>query len=48
MFKLNFDIKKHFLENGLEILTIKKDTQISSINLGIKVGAMYESLEEKG
>ena len=48
MFKLNFDIKKHFLENGLEVLTIKKDTQISAINLGVKVGAMYETKEEKG
>ena len=48
MLKLNFDVKKHYLENGLEILTIKKDTQIASINVGIKVGAIYESLEEKG
>ena len=48
MLKLNFDVKKHYLENGLEILTIKKDTQIASINLGVKVGAIYESLEEKG
>ena len=48
MIKLNFDVKKHLLPNGLEILTIKKDTQISSINIGIKVGALYESLSEKG
>lgn len=48
MLKLNFDVKKHYLDNGLEILTIKKDTQIASINLGVKVGAIYESLEEKG
>ena len=48
MIKLNFDVKKHYLDNGLEILTIKKDTQIASINLGVKVGAIYESLEEKG
>ena len=48
MVKLNFDVKKHYLDNGLEILTIKKDTQIASINLGVKVGSIYESLEEKG
>lgn len=48
MIKLNFDIKKHLLPNGLEILTIKKDTQISSINIGIKVGALYEKVREKG
>ena len=48
MIKLNFDVKKHLLPNGLEILTIKKDTQISSINIGIKVGALYEKVSEKG
>ena len=36
MIKLNFDVKKHKLENGLEVVTIKKDTQISSINAAIK------------
>lgn len=48
MLKINFDVKKHKLENGLEVITIKKDTQISSINIGVKVGALNESLNEKG
>jgi len=48
MLKLNFDVKKFILENGLEILTIKKDTQIASINIGVKVGSIYETIEEKG
>lgn len=48
MLKLNFDIKKHFLDNGLEVLTIKKNTQIASVNVGIKVGALYEDIDEKG
>ncbi len=48
MIKLNFDVKKHILKNGLEVITIKKNTQISSINVGIKVGALNESIEEKG
>ena len=48
MIKLNFDVKKHILDNGLEVLTIKKETQISSINVGIKVGALYENINEKG
>ena len=48
MIKLNFDVKKHKLKNGLEIITIKKDTQISSINIGVKVGALNEELSEKG
>ena len=48
MFKLNFDIKKHQLENGLEVLTIKKDTKIASLNIGVKVGSLYENISEKG
>ena len=48
MFKLNFDVKRHFLENGLEVITIKKDTKITSINLGVKVGSLYEDIKEKG
>ena len=48
MIKLNFDVKKHLLPNGLEVLTIKKDTQISSINIGVKVGALHEKIDEKG
>lgn len=48
MFKLNFDVKKHILDNGLEVITIKKDTKITSINIGIKVGSLYEDMNEKG
>ena len=48
MIKLNFDVKRHTLANGLEVITINKDTQIAAINIGIKVGALYESIEEKG
>ncbi|MGL5353785.1 MAG: M16 family metallopeptidase [Clostridium sp.] len=48
MLKLNFDVKRHFLDNGLEVLTVKKDTQIASVNVGISVGSLYENLEEKG
>ena len=48
MFKLNFDVKRHFLDNGLEVITIKKDTKITSINVGVRVGSLYEELNEKG
>ena len=48
MLKLNFDVKKHCLDNGLEVITIKKDTKITSINIGIKVGSLYENIKEKG
>ena len=48
MVKINFDVKKHKLDNGLEVITINKDTQISSINIAVKVGALNETLSEKG
>ncbi|ATD55305.1 M16 family metallopeptidase [Clostridium chauvoei] len=48
MLKLNFDVKRHFLDNGLEVITIKKDTKIAAINVGIKIGALYERENEKG
>lgn len=48
MFKLNFDVKRHYLDNGLEVLTIKKDTKIAVINIGVKVGSLYEDMDEKG
>ena len=48
MVKLNFDVKRHTLTNGLEVITIKKETQLAAINIGIKVGALYESIKEKG
>lgn len=48
MIKLNFDVKRHILKNGLEVITINKNTQIASINIGIKVGALYEKMNEKG
>ncbi|MCI6276353.1 MAG: insulinase family protein [Clostridium sp.] len=43
-----FDSKKYTMANGLNIVTIKKDTQISCLHFGVKIGAMYESLGEKG
>lgn len=48
MIKLNFDIKRHKMKNGLEVITINKNTQIASVNIGIKVGALNENLKEKG
>lgn len=48
MIKMNFDVNRHKLENGLEVITINKDTQIASINIGVKVGSLYESINEKG
>lgn len=43
-----FDSKIIEMDNGLKILSIKKETGLMSINLGIKIGALYENKEEKG
>lgn len=43
-----FDFKRKTLDNGFEIISVKKDTNIVSINMGIKVGALYEDNNEKG
>lgn len=42
------DSREYELENGLKVITIKKDTKIASVQLGIKVGPIYEKIEEKG
>jgi predicted Zn-dependent peptidase len=36
------------MPNGIKLVTIKKDTQIASINMGIKIGSIYENVSEKG
>lgn len=48
MNKLNFDINRVNLKNGLHVITVKRDTQIASINIGINVGSCDEKVEEKG
>ncbi|WP_139904315.1 M16 family metallopeptidase [Clostridium thermarum] len=42
------DAKDIVLENGLRVVTIKKQTSIASIQCGVKIGALYESHEERG
>lgn len=43
-----FDSQIIEMDNGLKILSIKKETELMSINLGIKIGALYENKDEKG
>ncbi|SUY46942.1 zinc-dependent peptidase [Clostridium putrefaciens] len=43
-----FDAKDTLLQNGLRVITIKKDTKIMSIQIGVRIGSMYETIEEKG
>ncbi|WP_055667570.1 M16 family metallopeptidase [Desnuesiella massiliensis] len=48
MKKWYFDSMDTTLDNGLRVLTIKRDTQIASLQIGIKAGPLYEDIEEKG
>lgn len=42
------DSKEYILDNGLKIITTRKDTKIASLQLGVKAGPIYEKDEEKG
>lgn len=48
MNKQFFDWKDQILDNGLRVVSIKKDTELCSIHLGIDVGAVNEEENEKG
>lgn len=42
------NVHREILENGLEVIVVKKESQLMSINLGIKIGSIYENDGEKG
>lgn len=48
MEKRMFDAKITVLNNGLKLISIKKDTQIASIHVGIKIGSLYEKSKDRG
>ncbi|KEI10145.1 M16 family metallopeptidase [Clostridium botulinum] len=48
MDKSIFDLKKYTLNNGINLITIRKDTQLAAINLGVKIGSIYEGKDQKG
>lgn len=43
-----FDLKKYDLKQGIKLVTIKKDTQLGSLHVGVKIGSMYEKNTQKG
>lgn len=45
---LGIDYKISHLKNGLEVITIKKDSGLASVNLGIKNGSIYEGETKRG
>ncbi|MDF2505077.1 pitrilysin family protein [Clostridium sp.] len=42
------DFKETQLNNGIKIVTIKKNTDLFSIHAGINIGSIYEEKDEKG
>ena len=48
MINKNFDVKNTTLNNGIKVITVKRNTQIASIHCGIKVGPLNEDKNEKG
>ncbi|MDP4178880.1 MAG: pitrilysin family protein [Bacillota bacterium] len=43
-----FDTNNIILPNGINLISIKRDTQIAAVHIGIKVGSLYEKKNEKG
>lgn len=48
MKKYIFNTLETVLDNGIKLISIKKDTQITSIHVGINIGALYEENDKKG
>ena len=43
-----FDAKESILPNGIKLVAIKKDTRMMALHAGIKIGSVYENVDEKG
>lgn len=43
-----FDSRLQILNNGIRLISIKRDTQIASIHVGFKVGSIYEKAKDRG
>lgn len=48
MKRWTFDENTIILPNGLKVITIKKDTRLASINVGVNIGSLYENERELG
>ncbi|MBW9156616.1 insulinase family protein [Clostridium sp. FP2] len=48
MSKEIFNTELTELSNGINLITIKKDSQISAIHAGVNIGSFYEEKNEKG
>lgn len=43
-----FNAKQIILNNGIKLVSIKKETELIAVHAGIRIGAIYEKLNEKG
>ncbi|MBU3146347.1 pitrilysin family protein [Clostridium sp. CF012] len=48
MSKEIFNTQQTELSNGINLITIKKDSQISAVHVGVNIGSLYEEKNEKG
>ena len=48
MSKEVFNAKQTELSNGIKLITIKKDSQIAAVHVGINIGSLFEEKKEKG
>ncbi|MGL4990750.1 MAG: M16 family metallopeptidase [Sarcina sp.] len=48
MDKWNFDNMTYILKNGMKLITIKRNTNIAAVNIGINIGSLHESDQERG
>ena len=48
MSKEIFDTKQTELSNGIKLITIKKDSQIAAVHVGVNIGSLFEEKNEKG
>ncbi|WP_333887178.1 M16 family metallopeptidase [Clostridium sp.] len=43
-----FDARQRVLPNGIKLITIKKDTELSAFHAAVNIGALYENNNERG
>jgi len=48
MSKEIFNTKQTELSNGIKLITIKKDSQIAAVHVGVNIGSIFEEKNEKG
>lgn len=45
---MELDVKEDILSNGIKLISVKKNTSLFSVQIGVKVGSLHEKKSEKG